>query len=278
MKGKSKKILKAAATYLIFLIAASVTVLPFLWMASTAFKYEQDVFKFPIEWIPKQIWWENFTDVFTKIPYVNYYWNSIKLSVTITVLTLVTSILAGYSFAKLHYKGRDALFLLYLATLMVPWQVIMIPQFITITRIGLADTHLSLILTQSFTPFGVFLIRQSFMGIPDEYTQAAKIDGCGHLKTCFRIITPMAKPGLSALAIFTFMGTWNDYLAPLIFLTADKKRTLQLGLKYFQAEFLTSYALLMAGTLMALAPVIIVYVLAQKNIIEGMASAGGIKG
>ena len=273
MKGKSKKTLKAAATYLIFLTAASVTVLPFLWMASTAFKYEQDVFKFPIEWIPKQIRWENFSDVFTKIPYVTYYLNSIKLSVIITVLTLVTSILAGYSFSKLHYKGRDALFLLYLATLMVPWQV-----FITITRIGLADTHLSLILTQSFTPFGVFLIRQSFMGIPDEYVQAAKIDGCGHLKTCFRIITPMAKPGLSALAIFTFMGTWNDYLAPLIFLTADKKRTLQLGLKYFQAEFLTSYALLMAGTLMALVRVIIVYVLAQKSIIEGMASAGGIKG
>lgn len=278
MNAKTARLLRKTGTYLVFLTVALITVLPFLWMTSTAFKYEQDVFQFPIEWIPKKIRWENFTDVFTKIPYVTYYWNSIKLSVCITVLTLLTSILAGYSFAKLRYKGRDTLFLLYLATLMVPWQVIMIPQFVVITKMGLADHHLSLILTQSFTPFGVFLIRQSFLGISEEYSQAAKIDGCGHLATCMHIIVPMAKPGLSALTIFTFMGAWNDYLAPLIFLTTDSKRTLQLGLKYFQAEFLTSYALLMAGTLMALVPVILVYLFAQKYIIEGMANAGGIKG
>ncbi len=134
-------------------------------MTSTAFKFEQDVFRFPIEWIPSSIRWKNFQDVFTKIPYLNYYWNSIRLSVIITVLTLLTSSLAAYSFAKLRYRadGTSCSFL-YLATLMVPWQVIMIPQFMVISKLKLADTHLSLILTQSFTPFGVFLLRQAFMG------------------------------------------------------------------------------------------------------------------
>lgn len=265
-------------TYLVFLIFAAVTILPFLWMTSTSFKFEQDVFRFPIEWIPATIRWSNFTDVFTKIPYLSYYWNSVRLSVIITVLTLLTSSLAAYAFAKLRFRGRDQLFLLYLATLMVPWQVIMIPQFMVITSMKLSDTHMSLILTQSFTPFGVFLLRQAFMAVSEEYSQAAKIDGCTHLGICFKIIIPMVKPGLAALTIFTFMGSWNDYLAPLVFLTSDKKRTLQLGLKYFQAEHSTSFALLMAGTLMALIPVLIVYMIAQKQIIKGMANAGGIKG
>ena len=180
-KSTAERITGKVLSYLVFFCFAAVTILPFLWMTSTAFKFEQDVFRFPIEWIPSSIRWKNFQDVFTKIPYLNYYWNSIRLSVIITVLTLLTSSLAAYSFAKLRYRGRDQLFLLYLATLMVPWQVIMIPQFMVISKLKLADTHLSLILTQSFTPFGVFLLRQAFMGISEEYSQAAKIDGCTHL-------------------------------------------------------------------------------------------------
>ena len=143
---------------------------------------------------------------------------------------------------------------------------------------NLANSHWALILTQSFSPFGVFLLRQYFLGIPNEYSEAAKIDGCSHLKICFKIIVPMAKPGIMTLIIFTFMGTWNDYLAPLIFLNSDNLRTLQLGLKYFQAEHSTSFALLMAGTLLALIPVVLVYIVAQKQIIKGLANAGGIKG
>ena len=275
---KTKKVLHKVVIYLIFLVFASVTILPFLWMLSTAFKFEQDVFHFPIEWISKAIRWENFSNVFTQIPFTTYYWNSIKLSSIITFFTLVTSALAAYAFAKLRFRGRDKLFLLYLATLMVPWQVIMIPQFMVITKLGLVNSHWSLILTQSFTPFGVFLLRQYFLSIPKEYSEAAKIDGCNDLKICFKIITPMAKPGFVTLLIFQFMGIWNDYLAPLIFLNDDKLRTLQLGLRYFQAEHSTSYALLMAGTLLTLVPVVIVYIFAQKQIMNGLANAGGIKG
>lgn len=277
-KNKIIRVSSKLGSYLIFLVFTSVTILPFLWMLSTAFKYEQDVFRFPIDWIPQTIRWDNFRDVFTQIPFTTYYWNSIKLSTIITVCTLFTSALAAYSFAKLNFRGRDKIFITYLATLMVPWQVIMIPQFMVITKLDLVNTHWSLILTQSFTPFGVFLLRQYFLGIPKEYSEAAKIDGCNDLKICFKIIAPMAKPGFLTLVIFQFMGTWNDYLAPLIFLNDDKLRTLQLGLRFFQAEHSTSYALLMAGTLMTLIPVVAVYVVAQKHIINGLANAGGIKG
>ncbi len=265
-------------TYLVFLLFTAVTILPFLWMVSTSFKYESEVFTFPISWIPKRIRMDNFTDVFKSIPFGMYYWNSIKLSVVITFFTLFTSSLAAYSFSKLKYPGRDKLFLAYLATLMVPWQVIMIPQFIEISKMGLANTHWSLILTQSFTPFGVFLLRQYFLSIPEAYSQAARIDGCKELGICFKIIVPMAKPGLMTLLIFSFMGSWNDYLSPLIFLTDDKLRTIQLGLKYFQAEHSTSFSLLMAGTLMSLLPVILVYIIAQKQVISGLTTAGGLKG
>ncbi len=277
-KNKVIRVSSKAGYYIIFLVFTSVTILPFLWMLSTSFKFEQDVFRFPIEWIPQTIRWENFQDVFTSIPFTTYYWNSIKLSTIITVCTLFTSALAAYAFAKLNFRGRDKLFIMYLATLMVPWQVIMIPQFMVITKLNLVNTHWSLILTQSFTPFGVFLLRQYFLGIPKEYSEAARIDGCNDLKICFRIIAPMAKPGFLTLVIFQFMGIWNDYLAPLIFLNDDKLRTLQLGLRYFQAEHSTSYALLMAGTLLTLIPVVLVYVVAQKHIISGLANAGGIKG
>jgi len=273
-----QKHVSQALVYIVLLIFAVVMILPFLWMTSTAFKFEQNVFAFPIEWIPSKVRMENFEEVFTQIPFTMYYWNTLKLSTIITLGQLVTSALAAYSFSKLRFRGRDQLFLLYLATLMVPWQVIMIPQFMVIKTLGLVNTHMSLILTQVFTPFGVFLLRQYFMGIPMEYSQAAKIDGCTELGICFRIIVPMAKPALFTLVIFTFMGTWNDYLAPLIFLTDDKLRTLQLGLRYFQSEHSTSFALLMAGTLLALIPILIIYIFAQKQIIDGMASAGGLKG
>ena len=274
MKGKSKKILKAVATYLIFLIAASVTVLPFLWMASTAFKYEQDVFKFPIEWIPKQIRWENFTDVFTKIPYVNYYWNSIKLSVTITVLTLVTSILAGYSFAKLHFRHKNALFLAYIATIAMPWQVYMVPQFIMMRRMGLNDKLLAIICLQAFSAFGVFMMKQFYEGIPDDLCEAARIDGMNEYRIYARIMLPLSKPALSTLTIFTFVTTWNDYLGPLIYLKSQEKKTIQLGLKMFISQYSSDYGLIMAGSVLSLIPVLIMFLILQKYFVEGVASTG----
>ena len=264
--------------YLILAVFAIIAIYPFAWMISASLKFDTQVFIYPVDWIPDNPQWGNYLKVFEKFNFVSYFKNTVFVSILVTLGTLLTSIMAAYAFAKLRFRGRDKLFLLYIATLMIPWQTIMIPQFLIVNGIHLNDTHWGYILTQIFTPFGVFLLKQFFMGIPGEYTEAAKIDGCSHLRICFRIILPMSKPALTTLLLLTFMGAWNDYLAPLIYFKTESLRTLQIGLHYFQGENETQWALLMAGAFMSMIPVLILYIFAQKQLIEGMASAGGIKG
>lgn len=275
---KQKKTASHLIMYIVLIAFSLVAIYPFAWMISASLKFDSQVFVYPVEWIPKNPQWSNFQKVFEKFDFWVYFRNSAFVSIAITFGTLVISIMAAYAFAKLRFRGRDKLFLLYIATLMVPWQTIMIPQFLVVTGLKLSNSHLGLILTQIFTPFGVFLLKQFFMGIPEEYTEAAKIDGCSHLRICFKIIVPMSKPALTTLILLSFMGAWNDYLAPLIYLKDQKLRTLQIGLHYFQGENETQWALLMAGAFMSMIPVLILYIFSQKQLIEGMASAGGIKG
>lgn len=275
---KMRRRVSHLAIYLILLIFSVISIFPFAWMISSSLKFNTQVFLYPIEWIPKNPQWGNYAAVFEKFDFLRYFGNTAFVSITITVGTLLTSILAAYAFAKLRFRGRDKIFLLYIATLMIPWQVIMIPQFLVVNGFHLTDNHWGLIVTQIFSPFGVFLLKQFFMGIPSEYTEAAKIDGCSHPRICFRIIVPMAKPALTTLVLLTFMSAWNDYLAPLIYLRSEKLRTLQIGLHYFQGENETQWALLMAGAFMSMIPVLILYIFAQKQLIAGMASAGGLKG
>lgn len=275
---KQKKTASHLIMYIVLIAFSLVAIYPFAWMISASLKFDSQVFVYPVEWIPKNPQWSNFQKVFEKFDFWVYFRNSAFVSIAITFGTLVISIMAAYAFAKLRFRGRDKLFLLYIATLMVPWQTIMIPQFLVVTGLKLSNSHLGLILTQIFTPFGVFLLKQFFMGIPEEYTEAAKIDGCSHMRICFKIIVPMSKPALTTLILLSFMGAWNDYLAPLIYLKDQKLRTLQIGLHYFQGENETQWALLMAGAFMSMIPVLILYIFSQKQLIEGMASAGGIKG
>lgn len=275
---KRKRNLSHLVIYLILLAFALVAIYPFAWMISASLKFDTQVFVYPVEWIPKNPQWSNYLKVFQKFDFLQYFKNTAFVSIMITIGTLLTSIMAAYAFAKLRFRGQNQLFLLYIATLMIPWQTIMIPQFLIVNGLHLNDSHWGLILTQIFTPFGVFLLKQFFMGIPDEYTEAAKIDGCSHLRICFQIIVPMSKPALTTLVLLSFMGAWNDYLAPLIYLKSKALRTLQIGLHYFQGENETQWALLMAGAFMSMIPVLVLYIFAQKQLIEGMASAGGIKG
>ena len=232
--------------YLILAVFAIVAIFPFAWMISSSLKFDTQVFIYPIDWIPDNPQWGNYLKVFEKFNFLQYFKNTAFVSIMVTLGTLLASILAAYAFAKLNFRGRDKLFLLYIATLMIPWQTIMIPQFLIVNGIHLNDTHWGYILTQIFTPFGVFLLKQFFMGIPNEYTEAAKIDGCNHVRFCFGIILPMSKPALTTLLLLTFMGAWNDYLAPLIYFKTESLRTLQIGLHYFQGENETQWALLMA--------------------------------
>ncbi len=263
--------------YVVLIALALVMLVPFVWMLSASFKLDKDVFIFPIEWIPKNPRWQNYVDIWSKIPLMTFVLNTVKLTVIVTFLQLLTSSFAAYAFAKLDFKGKDLLFLAYIATIAVPWQVYMVPQFMMMRSMGLADTHLAIIFLQAFSAFGVFMMKQFYEGIPTELCEAARIDGMTEYQIWYRIMLPLSKPSLSTLTIFTFVSTWNDFLGPLIYLTTESKKTLQLGLRMFISQFGSEYGLIMAASVLSLIPVLIVFLSLQKYFVEGVA-ASGVKG
>lgn len=260
--------------YITLILLASLMVLPFLWMVSASLKLDKDVFRFPIEWIPSNPVWSNYQKIWTKIPFLTFIFNTSKLTVIITIMQLITSSFAAYSFAKLKFKGRDMLFLAYVGTIAIPWQVYMVPQFIMMRKLGLNDTHMSLILLQSFSAFGVFLMRQFYLSIPDELIEAARIDGLNEYGIYAKIMLPLSKPALASLVIFTFVSVWNDFMGPLIYLSSDRLKTIQLGLRMFIQQYSADYALIMAASLVSLIPVLILFVALQRFFIEGIATTG----
>ncbi len=260
--------------YIVLIVFSITMILPFVWMISASLKPEVDVFTMPIKWIPDQFRWSNYKEVWTRVPFLSYYTNTVIVAVAITAAQVMTCSLAAYSFSKIVFKERDFLFMGYLGTLMVPFTVIMIPQFIVIQKLGLIDNIGALILLGSFSPFGVFLFRQFFMSIPEELSEAARIDGCNDFGIYAKIIMPNAKPAVGSLIIFTFIYAWNDFLGPLIYISSDANRTLQLGIRTFQTMYTQDYALLMAAAVCAMLPTIIVYLLAQDLFVKGVAMTG----
>lgn len=257
------------------LILLSITILiPFLWMVSSSLKTSQDVFSVPMRWLPDKIVWKNFSDIWTKIPMMLFFKNSFKLSLIITFLQVCTSTLAAYPFAKMKFPGKDFIFLCYIATIAVPWQVYMIPQFIIVRNFHLADTHLALILMQAFSAFGVFLVRQAYLAIPRELSEAARIDGLGEFGIYCRVMLPLVKPAIATLVIFTFVNTWNDYMGPMIYLNSNELKTIQLGLRMFVTQYSADYNLVMAAALISLIPVGILFLSLQRFFIEGVATSG----
>lgn len=263
--------------YILCILAAAIMLIPFLWMVSASFKAKNEIFTNPIRWIPEVFRTVNYERIFNDIPFPTYFLNTFKITVSITVLQLVTCSMAAYAFSKLKFPGRDKLFLAYLGTMMVPWHAVMIPQFIIIQKMGLYDNQLALILTGAFSAFGVFILRQNMMSIPDSLGEAAKIDGCGFFGIYTKIVLPLSKTGLITLGVLTFNSVWNDYMGPMIYLDTDKKKTIQLGLATFKRQYDTDYGAIMAGTVISLIPIVIVYAIAQKYIVEGVANTG-IKG
>ena len=251
-----KKKIKNSIFYMVMFLLSLVMVFPFLWMISTSFKYDTQVFTIPIEWIPNPVNLSNYVKVWTEEPFLIFYKNTALVAVCATVGQVVISAFAAYAFAKIKFAGRNFVFGLYIATMMVPWHTIMIPQYQIISRLQLTDTHLALIMGQLASAFGIFLLRQFFLTIPDELIEAARIDGAGEIITFGRIVLPQAKPALATLIIFTFIQVWNDYMAPLIYLNTKEKYTIQLGLKFFQSEHTMQYTIIMAGTVCALIPIL----------------------
>lgn len=261
-------------------VGVGITMLvPLIWMVSTSMKYEADVFKFPIEWIPSRInVVENFKEVWGKeYNFGSYYLNTIKITVLSTVFQLLVSSLAAYGFTKIQWRWRDRMFLVYLATMMIPAQVTVVPQFVLLQRIGLYNTHTGIVMMMAFSVYGVFMMRQCLLGIPESLSESAKIDGASHMQIFFRIMLPLMQPTLVTLGIIKFVSTWNDYQTPLIFLNDRKLFTIQLGMRMFATEAGSYYSLIMAAAVSAILPLILVFLLGQKYVIEGI-TAGAVKG
>lgn len=263
--------------YLLLIFSSGIMLIPFFWMLSASLKTEVQVFEYPIRWIPENPQWMNYVEIWKKIDFLVYYLNTVKLSIIIVLVQLLTSSMAGYAFAKVEFPERNTLFLGYLATMMVPFQVLMIPQYIIFSKLNLVDSHWSLILAGAFSPFGVFLMRQFYLNIPNELSEAARIDGMNEFNIYTKIILPLSKPALASLTIFTFVATWNDFLAPLIYLNSTAKKTIQLGIRQFLTQYSAEYHLIMAASVCSVIPVLILFMGAQKFFVEGIALSG-IKG
>ena len=263
-------------TYLILVVFAVITLAPLAWGVSTSLKSNADVFRYPPQWIPQDPQWSNYLDTWNLVPFARYYWNTLYMTVLIVVGQLITSSMAGYAFARLRFPGRDMVFLLYLASLMIPGQVIMIPIFLMVKELGWIDSHLSLIVPSLAGPFGTFLFRQFFLGIPEDLVDAAKMDGCTPLGTYWRIFMPLSKPALATLGVFTAMNCWNSFLWPLILLRTPELYTVTLGLGMLRGlnPFAPQWEILMAGSVTALLPIVVVFLLAQRYFVEGIALTG----
>jgi len=263
--------------FIIMCFVALFMLVPFFWSFSTSVKTAGEVFEYPPKWIPQSIHWENYSQVWEVAPFGQYLLNSTVVSVMVTILTLLTASLAAYAFARLKFRGRDFIFMLYLGTMMIPNQVTMIPNFIFIKLLGWTDTYTGLILPNVFTALGVFLLRQFFMTIPKEYEDAAKIDGASRFHIYLHVILPLSIPALSTLAVFTFVFQWNNLMWPLIVVNKDIMKTLTLGLATFQGMYSTNWSLLMAAAVMGIIPSFAIFVLGQKYLIKGI-TLSGIKG
>ena len=274
---KDNKVLQKLGTvvlYIVLIALAIFTLIPFVWMLSSSLKLDREVFAFPMKWIPETFHWENYMVIWTKVPMLTFFRNTAIVAVSVTLIQTVTSSFAAYAFAKLHFRGRDTLFLCYIATIAVPWQTYMIPQFIEMRAFGLYDNLAAIMVLQAFSAFGVFLMRQFYQGIPTELCEAARIDGLSEYGIWARIILPLAKPAIATLCIFTFVNTWNDYMGPMIYLTTDLNKTIQVGLRRFIQAYSADYNLIMAASLCSLIPVAVVFLFLQRYFIEGIATTG----
>lgn len=264
-------------TYVVLTIAAAVLVFPFIWMLSGAFKDTLEAVKMPPALLPSKLSFENFIEIEKYFPIDRFLLNSIIVSVVSTVFQLLFCLMAAFIFAKIEFKFKNTLFLLFLVTLMIPEQVIMAPLFIIFSKLGLTDSYLGLILPGLFSAFGTFLLRQHIMTIPDTLIEAAVIDGASYYRIFWKIIFPLSKTALAALSIFAFMNAWNSFLWPLIIISDKNLMTLPLGLSKLTGRWSTEWNILMAGNVISFLPMFIVYLFAQKHFIKGIALTG-IKG
>ena len=273
----TKKRLGTVFFYGVAILLAVIALIPFLWMISTSFKSRGALMSIPIEWIPENPTWDAYIKVFSKFPFAKTIANSLFISVSYTAITLLSSAMAAFAFAKLRFTGSRVIFGGYLATMMIPTQVTMIPLFVIMTKLGLKDSYASVIMPSIFRPFAIFLLVQQMRTIPEDLLAAARIDGAGVFQVFRKIALPLCIPSLATLSITTFMESWNDYLWPLLMLGDKDKMTLPIALSTLNGQYGTEYNVLMAGSLVSMVPIIVIYIIAQRQFKSSM-MAGGIKG
>jgi multiple sugar transport system permease protein len=263
-----------AAGYLVLAVAAIGVLLPFGWMVVSSLKANENVFSVPVQWVPRPFAWHNYVDIWRRSAMPTWLVNTLLLSTVVTVLQVLTGSFAAYGFSKLRFRGRDALFVGYVATIAVPWQAYMIPQFILMSKLQLVDTRWSIVALQAFGAFGVFLMRQYYETIPEELSEAARLDGLSEYGIYRRIMLPLSMPAIASLALLTFVTTWNDYLGPLIYLRSPELWTIQLGLQSFVSQYNADFALILTGSVLSVLPISVIFLLGQRQFVEGIATTG----
>ncbi len=280
-KHEYKKDHSITAIYIMLSICALSMILPFMWMLSSSLKTFEAIFVQPKNWIqmfvPTMFEWKNYVEAVNTVPFGRFYLNSIIVGVAVTLGQVLTSSFAAYAFSRLVFPGRDKLFFAYLATMMIPGSVTMIPVYVLMKIFGWIDSYKVLIIPAMFSAYGTFLLRQFFMTLPKELEDAAKIDGCGYLRIFWTIILPLSKPALATLTVFTFMGNWGSFMWPLLVTNTMEMRTLPIGLQSFQSQYSSQWHLLMAGSIMMMLPMVIIFIFTQRFFVESI-KLTGVKG
>jgi multiple sugar transport system permease protein len=273
--GRARRLLGGLVLHALLIVGSILMAMPFLWMVLSSFKNYAQLYQVPPSWIPNPITFDAYTKVWDAIPLASGYFNSLLITITILIVNLLTCSMAAYAFARINFPLREPLFILFLATLMIPFQSTIIPIYLIMREIGLIDNVLSVILPNAlFNAFGIFLLRQFIRGLPIELEEAAIVDGANRWTVYWRIVLPLIRPALAAFGIFTFLWNWNDLFRPLIFLSSPENFTLPLVLNLLRGQYATDFSLVMAGAVIAVVPILIVFFIGQRQIIEGVAMTG----
>jgi multiple sugar transport system permease protein/alpha-1,4-digalacturonate transport system permease protein len=266
--------LRLAVIYVLLAFGALIILFPLTWAATSALKPNDQIFTIPMEWIPRSLEWMNFVRPFQEKPFAQYFANSIFAALASVLLTIVVASLAGFSLAKYQYFGKSLVFIAILSTLMLPVQVILVPLYLVVRDLGWLDSYQGLIIPQAVNAFSIFLMRQHIMSIPDDYIEAARLDGASELGILWRVILPMSRPSLAAVTIFSFLASWDSYVWPLVVVTKEQFRTLPLGLSLFFSEYSSDYGQALAAAILIMLPLLIIFILLQRQFVEGLTRSG----
>lgn len=266
--------LETTGIWLLLVAGAGIMFFPVYWMFATAVRPKDEVFSGTAGLIPSSFVWQNFADAIGRVPFLHWAMNSLVITVFAVVITVTINLLCGYAFAKFRFAGRDILFLAVLSALMIPFQVIIVPLFLVVSELGLLSDYWGVILPRAAEAFGIFMVRQFMVSIPDELLEAARIDGASELKIFFKIVVPLSKPIIAVLVIFTFMWRWNDFALPLIVMMKQEMYTVQLGLNLLRGQFNTEWSMIMAIALLSLVPMLIIFTFFQRYFVQGISGSG----